>query len=135
VRGPGRYKTLEDHHTGVRGDAGDQPEAERREGPERPAAVRLRTPAPAPHPTGELLAQLDPERAVYAAKVAALNDMARSGRIDWAEWGYRVRMLDLEKSVTASMGENDLEEARSAAADARATREAGRQREHEGQER
>ena len=83
----------------------------------------MRAPMPAPRPSGELLAQLDPDRAMRVAKIRALDDMARSGKIGWAEWAHRVRGVNLEPAVAAAKTD-DLVEARAAAAEARAHEQA-----------
>ena len=77
---------------------------------------------PAPRPTGELLGQIDPDRAMRIAQIQALDDMARSGKIAWAEWAHRVRGVYLEPPVAAKT--DDLAEARAAAAEARAREQA-----------
>jgi hypothetical protein len=82
----------------------------------------MRPPIPAPRPSGELLAQLDPDRAMRVAKIQALDDMARSGKIGWAEWAHRVRGVNLEPPAAAKA--DDLVEARAAAAEARAREQA-----------
>jgi hypothetical protein len=70
------------------------------------------------------LAQLDPDRAMRVAQIQALDDMARSGKIGWAEWAHRVRGVYLEPPEAAPEADkvDDLGEARAAAAEAR-TRE------------
>jgi hypothetical protein len=82
----------------------------------------MRPPFPAPRPVGELLGQLDPGRATRVAQIQALDDMARTGKIDWAEWGRRVR--DVYRDTPDAAKTDDLAEARAAAAEARAREQA-----------
>jgi hypothetical protein len=63
------------------------------------------------------LQQLDPDRALRGAQVRALDDMARSGKIDWAEWAQRVREIYRDSPEFRS---DELADALAAAADARA---------------
>jgi len=65
---------------------------------------------------------LDPDRAMREAEIQALNDMARSGKIDWAEWGRRVR--DIHERPSVAPKTDELAEARAAAADARVREQA-----------
>lgn len=134
VRGAGRYRTLtESDRDPQRGEGSDQPAQQRREDlkaaavpPER-TATSMRPPIPAPRPSGELLGQLDPDRAMRVAKIQALDDMARTGNIGWAEWAHRVRSIYSEPPVAAKT--DDLAEARAAAAEARTREQAETARE------
>jgi hypothetical protein len=125
VRGPGRYRTLTEGDRDPLREEGDNQHAQQsREdlkaatpAPERPATP-MRPPMPAPRPVGELLGQLDPDRAMRIAQIQALDDMARTGKIDWAEWGRRVR--DVYRETPGAAKTDDLVEARAAAEEARA---------------
>jgi len=65
---------------------------------------------------------LDPDRATRNVEIQALNDMARTGKIDWAEWGRRVQNIYARPPAAAKADE--LGEARAAAAEARAREQA-----------
>lgn len=143
MRGPAWYRPLtEPDRDPSREDHSHEPEpSRRREDLKTPASeanrpvTPLRPPAPAPHPVGELLRQLDPERAMREAQVQALNDMVRAGRIGWREWTWRVK--DLQEPPEAAKAD-ELAEARAAAAQARADREraeVARQQSNDGRER
>lgn len=137
MRGRGRYQNLAE--TDRPGQGAPGPDDQRREDLKlvEGAAPTLRkapTPAPAPRPSGELLAYLDPQQAARAAQVEALNDLARTGKIDWLEWRQRVRGLDQEAATTTK--QDELAQARAAAAEARLRETAAvRDRENDGQER
>src|ERR1700733_5134601 len=110
MRTPGRYRTLTE-------DENDLPREEPEEvRPLRQSTTLPRAPAPAPRPVGDLLLQLDPSLATRDSHIAALNELARSGQIEWRVWAARVREIHAAQAATPA---NDLAEARSTATEAR----------------
>lgn len=121
MRAPGRYRNLTEGDRETQPGEGPAFALQRREdlkaaipAVERAAEPVRSAPSPAPRPGG----LLDPDRAMRTVEIQALDAMARSGRIDWAEWAHRVRVIYQQPSVTEKTDE--LGEARAAAAEARA---------------
>jgi hypothetical protein len=121
VRTPGRYRDLTEGDREPQQGEGLTAASRRREDlkaaaptPEYPAAPVRPAPSPAPRPGG----MLDPDRTMRDAEIQALNDMARSGKIDWAEWGRRVR--DIYEKPPVAARTDELAEARAVAAEVRA---------------
>jgi hypothetical protein len=129
VQGPRRYQSLAETDRGQDSDHDPEPAAnQRRESlklVEGRARIAGQPPSPAPKPSGELLAQIDPQRAARGVQIKALNELARSGKIDWAEWQKRVRGSEPAKTDAA---DDHLAEARATAEDARRREAAEAQR-------
>lgn len=140
MRGPSRYQALAQDDRGSVSRQSDPTSSETRredlkgmESAPTAEASRVSAPAPAPKPRGELLNELDPWQAARANLIEDLNELARTGKIDWAEWGRQVRQLGQE--FPGGTRQDELAEARATAARARAHEEAEAARDRENEER